>query len=204
TPADMGKELAVVVVSDGNGNVVSYPIVELVFNQEYNLLDYLLLPSTIDEELAQNAGKIGRKVVTALDSPGVFAVELFQNKDRTIWVNETACRVHNSGHSTIEAAYSSQFDQMLRVLTGLPLGSTKLYSTSAMVNLIGAEGENGPAYIENQDKILDIPGVYLHWYNKVEKRPGRKKGHVTVVNGNLEELKENIEKVNKTVKVVTK
>ncbi|HLR37493.1 MAG TPA: 5-(carboxyamino)imidazole ribonucleotide synthase [Chitinophagaceae bacterium] len=204
TPADMGKELAVVVVSDGNGNVVSYPIVELVFNQEYNLLDYLLLPSTIDEELAQNAGKIGRKVVTALDSPGVFAVELFQNKDRTIWVNETACRVHNSGHSTIEAAYSSQFDQMLRVLTGLPLGSTKLYSTSAMVNLIGAEGENGPAYIENQDKILDVPGVYLHWYNKVEKRPGRKMGHVTLVNEDLEELKKNIEKVNKTVKVVTK
>ena len=124
--------------------------------------------------------------------------------DGSVWVNETACRVHNSGHSTIEAAYSSQFDQMLRCLIGLPLGSTELFSTSAMVNLIGAEGENGKAEIENQNEILGIPGVYLHWYAKEETRPGRKMGHITLVDKDLDRLKSNIEKVNKTVKVIAK
>jgi len=203
-PADLDRELAVVVVSDGRGEVVSYPVVELVFNSEYNLLDYLLLPSTISAELSEEAQKIGRKVARDLNSPGVFAVELFLNKDKSIWVNETACRVHNSGHSTIEAAYSSQFDQMLRTLMGLPLGSTKLYTTSAMVNLIGAEGNEGTPQIENQEKLLGIPGTYLHWYNKAVTRPGRKMGHVTLVNDDLEALKTNIKKVNQTVKVTAK
>lgn len=204
TPADLEKEISVVVVADGQGNVVNYPVVELVFNQEYNLLDYLLLPSTLPVSLAEKAESIARKVVEKLNSPGVFAVEMFLNKDHSIWVNETACRVHNSGHSTIEAAYSSQFDQMLRVLTGLPLGSTKLYAASAMVNLIGAEGETGTAYIENQEEILNLPGVYLHWYAKAETRPGRKMGHITLVNDQSDELKANIKKVNQTVKVRAK
>lgn len=204
TPADLEKEISVVVVADGSGNVVNYPVVELVFNQEYNLLDYLLLPSTLPSVLAEEAERLGRKVVKKLNSPGVFAVEMFLNRDHSIWVNETACRVHNSGHSTIEAAYSSQFDQMLRVLMELPLGSTKLYATSAMVNLIGAPGETGTAHIENQKEILKLPGVYLHWYAKAETRPGRKMGHITLVNDQRDELKANIKKVNQTVKVRAK
>ncbi|MFV0305671.1 MAG: 5-(carboxyamino)imidazole ribonucleotide synthase [Moheibacter sp.] len=201
TPADLDKEIAVVVVADGNGNLVNYPVVELVFNQEYNLLDYLLMPSTLDESKAKEAEKIAKNVVLALNSPGVFAVEMFLNKDSSIWVNETACRVHNSGHSTIEAAYSSQFDQMLRTLMNLPLGSTNLHTTSAMVNLIGAEGENGKAQIKNLNEMLNLPGVYLHWYAKEETRSGRKMGHVTLVDEDLDHLKSVIEKVNKTVKV---
>lgn len=204
TPANLEKEISVVVVADGKGNVVNYPVVELVFNQEYNLLDYLLLPSSLSVPLAEKAENISRKVVAALDSPGVFAVEMFLNKDNSIWVNETACRVHNSGHSTIEAAYSSQFDQMLRVLMGLPLGSTKLFTNSAMVNLIGASGSSGRAHIENQEEILKIPGVYLHWYAKEETRPGRKMGHITLINDDLDVLKANIKKVNQTVKVRAK
>lgn len=204
TPADVDKEIAVIVVADNKGNVVNYPVVELVFNPEYNLLDYLLMPSTLSASLAEEAEKIGRKVVQKLNSPGVFAVEMFLNKDRSIWVNETACRVHNSGHATIEAAYSSQFDQMLRVLTGLPLGSTKLHAASAMVNLIGAEGERGAAQIEKQEEILNIPGAYLHWYSKAETRPGRKMGHVTLINDNLEALKSDIQKVNKVARVTAK
>lgn len=204
TPADLEKEIAVVVVSDGKGNLVNYPVVELVFNPEYNLLDYLLMPSTLEESLAQKAEEIARKVVEKLNSPGVFAVEMFLNKDQSIWVNETACRVHNSGHSTIEAAYSSQFDQMLRTLMGLPLGSPKLYSTSAMVNLIGAEGETGEAQIENIDELMQIPGVFLHWYAKSETRPGRKMGHITLVDEDVERLKSNIAKVNQIVKVTAK
>src|SRR5690606_14889252 len=202
TPADLEKEIAVVVVADDHGNLVNYPVVELVFNPDYNLLDYLLVPGNLAESHAVEAEKIARKVVSDFNSPGVFAVEMFLNKNGTIWVNETACRVHNSGHSTIEAAKSSQFDQMLRVLAGLPLGSTELYATSAMVNLIGAEGETGLAQIENLNEMLEIPGVYLHWYAKEETRPGRKMGHVTLVDDDLERLKSNIEKVNKTVRVV--
>lgn len=204
TPADLEKEIAVVVVADDQGNLVNYPVVELVFNQEYNLLDYLLVPGNLSETHAIEAEKIARKVVANLNSPGVFAVEMFLNKNGTIWVNETASRVHNSGHSTIEAAKSSQFDQMLRVLAGLPLGSTDLYATSAMVNLIGAEGETGKAQVENLEEMLEIPGIYLHWYAKEETRPGRKMGHVTLVDADLERLKSNIEKVNQTVKVTAK
>lgn len=204
TPADLDKEIAVVVISDGNGNLVNYPVVELVFNQEYNLLDYLLMPSTLSENKAKEAEEIARKVVEKLNSPGVFAVEMFLNKDGSIWVNETACRVHNSGHSTIEAAYSSQFDQMLRVLAGLPLGNSDLNSVSAMVNLIGAENQIGKSKIENLEEILRIPGIYLHWYAKEETRPGRKMGHITLVDTDLERLKSNIQKVNQTVRVVAK
>lgn len=204
TPANIAKEIAVLVIADQKGNIVNYPVVELVFNQEYNLLDYLLMPAQLNESYSIKAENIAKKVVEKLNSPGVFAVEMFLNQDGSIWVNETACRVHNSGHSTIEAAYSSQFDQMLRVLLGLPLGSTKLYATSAMVNLIGAEGESGNAQIENLDQMLSLAGVYLHWYAKEETRPGRKMGHVTLVNEDLEQLKSNIQKVNQIVKVTAK
>lgn len=204
TPARVDKEIAVVAVADGKGAVVNYPVVELVFNQEYNLLDYLLMPSTLDAPLAAEAERIAQKVVRRLNSAGVFAVEMFLNKDRTIWVNETACRVHNSGHSTIEAASSSQFDQMLRVLAGWPLGSTRLHAASAMVNLIGAAGQTGAAQIENEEEILKIPGAYLHWYAKAETRPGRKMGHVTLVNNDPGKLSAGIQKVNTRVKIKAK
>ena len=202
--ADYEKEISVVVVSDGKGNIVNYPVVELVFNMEYNQLDYLLMPSSLDEKTAAEAERIARLTVEKFNSAGVFAVEMFYNKDGSVWVNETACRVHNSGHSTIEAAQSSQFDQMLRILMDLPLGGTELKSTSAMVNLIGADGESGLAVIENIDEILNIPGAYIHWYSKKETRPGRKMGHITFLNSNIKKLKEDIEKVNKKVKITAK
>lgn len=204
TPADLDREIAVVTVADHLGNIVTYPTVEFVMNEEYNLLDYLLIPSSLSKEVTDKAEKIARDVVKGLNSPGVFAVEMFLNKDQSIWVNETASRVHNSGHSTIEAAYSSQFDQMLRTLMELPLGSTKLFTTSAMVNLIGAENQTGSAEIQNIEKLLEIPGTFLHWYAKAITKPGRKMGHVTLVNDDIEQLKQNIEQVNTTVKVVAK
>ncbi len=171
TPADLDREIAVVTVADHLGNIVTYPTVEFVINEEYNLLDYLLMPSTLPKEITDRAEQIARDVVKALKSPGVFAVELFLNKDQSIWVNETASRVHNSGHSTIEAAYSSQFDQMLRTLMQLPLGSTKLFTTSAMVNLIGAEGQTGQAEIENYWRFQErfYIGTRKQSPNQVEK-----------------------------------
>lgn len=201
TPADLLKEISVVVVADGAGNLVNYPVVELAFNQEYNLLDYLLMPASLDAALIEQAEAIARDVVKGLNSPGIFAVEMFLNNDGTIWVNETASRVHNSGHSTIEAAYSSQFDQMLRVLIGLPLGSTQIHAPSAMINLIGAEGHSGKAQIESITTVMETPGAYLHWYAKEETRPGRKMGHITLVNSDLNQLMSDIQKLNKAVKV---
>ncbi len=201
TPADLLKEISVVVVADGAGNLVNYPVVELAFNHEYNLLDYLLMPASLDAAIIEQAESIARDVVKGLNSPGIFAVEMFLNNDGSIWVNETASRVHNSGHSTIEAAYSSQFDQMLRVLMGLPLGSTHIHAPSAMINLIGAEGHSGKAQIENITTVMETPGAYLHWYAKEETRPGRKMGHITLVNSDLNQLMSDIQKLNKAVKV---
>lgn len=204
TPADLATEIAVIVIADAHGNIVNYPVVELVFNPTYNLLDHLLMPSTISENKAKEAENIARNLVEQFNSAGVFAVEMFLNKDGSIWVNETACRVHNSGHSTIESAVSSQFDQMLRCLMDLPLGSTAIHTTSAMVNLIGAENETGEAQIENQEKALAIPGVYIHWYAKKETRPGRKMGHLTLVDDDWERLKTNIDQINRMIKITAK
>jgi 5-(carboxyamino)imidazole ribonucleotide synthase len=201
TPADVLMEIAVVVVADGQGNLAHYPVVELAFNPTYNLLDYLLMPARLAPALMQQAQDIAVNVVKALQSPGVFAVEMFLNKDQSIWVNETASRVHNSGHATIEAAYSSQFDQMLRVLMNLPLGSTQLYAPSAMINLIGAEGQAGMAQIKNIDKVMQTPGAYLHWYAKAETRPGRKMGHITLVNKDIDRLVNDIQHLNQAVEI---
>ncbi|WP_395093811.1 5-(carboxyamino)imidazole ribonucleotide synthase [Vaginella massiliensis] len=203
-PANVQKEIAVIVVADHMHNIVTYPCVELVFNEEYNLLDYLLMPSSLPNEIAQKAENIAKDVVRNLKSAGVFAVEMFWTKENEIWVNETACRVHNSGHSTIEAAKSSQFDQMLRTLLKLPLGSTELLTTSALVNLIGAEGESGEAQIENIEEVLKLSGTFLHWYAKSETRPGRKMGHITLLHEDIDQLKENIALVNKTIKIIAK
>lgn len=204
TLSDLEKEIAVVVISDGKSKIINYPVVELVFNVQYNLLDYLLMPGNIDAVHLKKAEEIAREVVKNFASPGVFAVEMFLNKDGSIWVNETACRVHNSGHATIEAAKSSQFDQMLRMLMNLPVGSTELRTNSAMVNLIGEEGSSGDAVIENFEHLMEIPSSYLHWYAKIETRPGRKMGHITLLDDDVERLRKNVEKVNQTIKVTTK
>lgn len=200
--ADIELELAVIVARNESGQTVAYPVVEQVFNPEYNLLDYLLTPARIADEVAEEAKKIAMQVVDAFNAPGIYAVELFLNKDGSIWVNETAPRVHNSGHSTIEAAYSSQFDMMLRVLMNYPLGSTELKKKSAMLNIIGAEGQEGVATLAGLNELLNIPGAYVHWYGKTVTKSGRKMGHATFLGDSFEEITENIEKVKDILKSV--
>ncbi|MGP2569843.1 5-(carboxyamino)imidazole ribonucleotide synthase [Ornithobacterium rhinotracheale] len=200
--ADLKMELAVIVAQNADGERAVYPVVEQVFNPTYNLLDYLITPARISPEEEENAKQIALEVVKAFDSPGIYAVELFLNNDGSIWVNETAPRVHNSGHATIEAAYSSQFDMMLRTLVNLPLGNTDLKCKAAMLNLIGAPNHEGASYIKGLNDALKLPGFSIHWYGKKLTSPGRKMGHATFCGNNWDEIITQIEKVKKEVEII--
>ncbi|MDO5090889.1 MAG: 5-(carboxyamino)imidazole ribonucleotide synthase [Cardiobacteriaceae bacterium] len=196
-------EIAVFVVSDGAGDVRSYPVFEMVFDPALNLVDAVRSPAQIDEKIAEKAQIIARQLVAALGSAGLFAVEMFVTDTGDVWVNETAPRVHNSAHLTIEAHASSQFDQMFRVLAGLPLGDTAQYRHAAMFNVIGAPGHSGKPLLLGTEEVMAVPDVHVHWYGKTETRPGRKMGHVTVLAANGEELAEKMEQIQGKLKVVS-
>lgn len=180
TFCQIDKEFAAIFVSDGRGDVRLYPLVEMVFDPILNLVDVVRMPAQLPPEVAQKARAICEKLAAAFAGAGVFAVEMFVSASGEVWVNETACRVHNSGHLTIEACVSSQFDQMMRVLAGWPLGDSRAFSAAAMVNLIGCEGQTGRPQLPGLQDMLARPGVSLHWYGKHEVRPGRKMGHITL------------------------
>jgi 5-(carboxyamino)imidazole ribonucleotide synthase len=199
---DIEKELSVIVVKNQSGEVVTFPVVELVFDPVYNLVDYLKAPADISEELTTSAREIATSVVNALNSPGIFAVEMFLTKKGEILVNETAPRTHNSGHHTIEASISSQFDQQLRALLNLPLGSTESYPAAAMINLVGEKGYSGKVKYTGIDKLAGMKNTYLHLYGKEETKPGRKMGHITVIGENFQAIEPLIEAVKNEVKVI--
>ena len=177
---EIALELAVIVVRGLNGTTVAYDPVEMVFDPKLNLVDHLQAPARIPAEVASAARTMALKVANALDSPGLLAVELFLTPDGQLLVNECAPRAHNSGHHTIEACASSQFDQLLRVYMGWPLGDTTLRKLAAMVNLVGAGGTGAPV-LKGANDILHLPDTFIHLYGKVETRTGRKMGHVTVL-----------------------
>lgn len=177
--ADIALELAVLVVRSADAQVV-YDPVEMVFDPRHNLVDHLRAPARIDADLARAAQALALRVADAFDAPGLYAVEMFLTRSGELLVNETAPRAHNSGHHTIEACASSQFDQLLRLYMGWPLGDTALRGTAAMVNLIG-QGGTGPMDVQGLDDVLYVPGTFLHLYGKRETRTGRKMGHVTVL-----------------------
>jgi 5-(carboxyamino)imidazole ribonucleotide synthase len=177
---DIQMELAVIVVRDRDGNTVVYDPVEMVFDQRFNLVDHLRAPARISLSNAEEARTLARTVVDGFGAPGLYAVELFLTVDGRMLVNETAPRAHNSGHHTIEACASSQFDQLLRVYLGLPLGDPTLHSTAAMINLVGEGGEGEPILLGSKE-ILAIPRAFPHLYGKARTRTGRKMGHVTLL-----------------------
>ncbi|MCA6213453.1 5-(carboxyamino)imidazole ribonucleotide synthase [Thermococcus bergensis] len=193
------KEIAVMVARDLEGNVAAYPVVEMYFN-EANILDTLIAPARISEDLAEKAQKIAVKAVEALDGVGIFGVEMFLTPDGKIYLNEIAPRPHNSGHYTIEACLTSQFEQHIRAIVELPLGSPELLLPAVMFNLLG-EGTGKPKVIGLKE-ALRYPGVYVHIYGKSLVKPLRKMGHVTVVNKDLEKALEIANKVKKIIKVV--
>jgi 5-(carboxyamino)imidazole ribonucleotide synthase len=193
---DLDRELAVLVVRSASGGTRTYDAVEMVFDPRYNLVSHLLAPARIPVQVAERAQALARRVSDAFAAPGLYAVELFLTRKGELLVNETAPRVHNSGHHTIEACLSSQFDQLLRLYMGWPMGSTQLLCPAAMINLVGGEG-SGPAHLGNFEHLLNAPGTYVHWYAKKETRPGRKMGHVTV----LPEQNSDLDKAIQEVKV---
>jgi 5-(carboxyamino)imidazole ribonucleotide synthase len=177
---DVALELAVLVVRSSIGAQVTYDPVEMVFDPALNLVDHLRAPARISETLALEARQLAARVAEAFGMPGLYAVEMFLTSSGELLVNETAPRAHNSGHHTIEACASSQFDQLLRVYMGWPLGDTTLRSRAAMINLVGEGGSGTPA-VRGLEDVLHVPGTFLHLYGKQETRTGRKMGHVTVV-----------------------
>lgn len=197
------KELSVIVARNAKGEIKTFPPVEMVFNPKYNLVDYLLSPAQISEDIANKAQAIAKTVMEALGMVGLLAVELFLTPEGEILVNEVAPRPHNSGHQTIEGNYTSQFQQHLRAILNLPLGDTAIRNQSAMINVLGAEGHKGEAKYEGVDTLFDLDGVYLHLYGKKITKPSRKMGHVTIVDDNLESLQYKMEQVRTSLKVVS-
>ena len=196
------NELAVIVCRNPSGEIKTYPVVEMEFHPEANQVEYVICPARIDKKVAIKATEIALKVSEKFHHVGLLAVEMFQTQDDEILVNEVAPRPHNSGHYSIEASYTSQFENHLRAILNLPLGNTASKVAGIMVNLVGDEGYTGNVVYENIEKIMAINGVTPHIYGKRETRPFRKMGHVTIVNENMKEARKIAEEVKNTIRVI--
>jgi 5-(carboxyamino)imidazole ribonucleotide synthase len=197
------NELAVIVARSPKGEIKTYPVVEMEFHPEANQVEYTICPARISDLVAQKAQEVALKVSEAMNHVGLLAVEMFQTEDDQILVNEVAPRPHNSGHYSIEASYTSQFEQHLRAVLDLPLGNTNSKVAGIMVNLVGEEGYSGQVVYENIEKIMAIDGVTPHIYGKRETRPFRKMGHVTIVNKDMAEARRIAEEVKNSIRVIS-
>lgn len=187
---DIEKEIAVIVARNEAGQVVAYPSVEMVFDPKVNLLDYQLCPSSIPKNIERAAQNLAKQLIKKFKMCGLLAVEFFLTKDGQLLINEVAPRAHNSGHHTIEATETSQFEQHLRAILNLPLGSTAIRKPSVLLNLVGAEGYTGEAVVDGFENALNTEGVHIHLYGKHITKPFRKMGHVTILNKNVEKAVE--------------
>ena len=199
---DFDKEISVIAARNSHGEVAVFPAVECVFHSEHNLVDYLIAPSQVTPEIEMAAENIARQVVEAFGIVGLLAVEMFVTKTGEVLVNEVAPRPHNSGHQTINANVTSQYEQHLRAILGLPLGSTAIIKPSAMVNLLGEAGYTGPARYEGLDELLRIDGASIFLYGKKETRPQRKMGHITIVDDDITSLRAKVEQVKNAIRVI--
>ncbi|WP_452597333.1 5-(carboxyamino)imidazole ribonucleotide synthase [Pontimicrobium sp. MEBiC01747] len=200
---DFKNELAVIVSRTPDGEVKTYPVVEMEFHPEANQVEYVICPGRVSEIVAKKAQEVALNVSKAFNHVGLLAVELFQTQEDNILINEVAPRPHNSGHQTIEASYTSQFEQHLRAILNLPLGRTDSKVGGVMVNLVGAEGYTGNVIYKNIDTIMQMDGVTPHIYGKKVTRPFRKMGHVTIVHEDLNTARQIAENVKKTIKVIS-
>ncbi len=199
--ADMENEIAIVVGRNEAGKVVTFPPVEMAFHPMANLVEYVFCPAALTDDVLKKASHIAGTLVEKLGIVGLLAVEMFVNRNGEVWINECAPRVHNSGHLTIEACITSQFEQHLRAILGYPLGSTQLVRPAIMVNLTGEEGFSGPVFYEGADQVMAMEGAYIHLYGKTETRPFRKMGHVTIAAPTLKQAREKAMKVKEIIKV---
>ncbi|MBA3647488.1 MAG: 5-(carboxyamino)imidazole ribonucleotide synthase [Chitinophagales bacterium] len=198
---DCRKEISIIVCRDQKGNIKMFPPVEMEFDPKANLVTMLICPAQISASLLKKAEGIAVKVVKAMNGTGIFAVEMFLSKINRWYVNEVAPRPHNSGHHTIEACYTSQFEQLLRILLDLPLGSTELIRPAVMINILGSKEFTGSYYLHGCNEALKIPGVYIHLYGKKESRPMRKLGHITILGKNIREAKRKANQVKRKISV---
>ncbi|MDT3405505.1 5-(carboxyamino)imidazole ribonucleotide synthase [Mucilaginibacter terrae] len=197
------KEIAVIVARNEKGDIETFPMVEMEFNPEANLVEFLISPSTLSFEIQQEAANIAKKIAESLRIVGLLAVEMFLDKNGKILVNELAPRPHNSGHQTIEGNVVSQFEQHLRAIFNQPLGNTDSLSNAIMINVLGEQGHEGPAVYQGIEKVLNCPGVYIHLYGKALTKPFRKMGHVTIVDVDREKAIEKARYVQNTLKVIS-
>jgi 5-(carboxyamino)imidazole ribonucleotide synthase len=197
-------EIAVIVAIAQDGSHAVYPAIEMYFNPKSNLVEFLFSPARISTELEKKIQAIGLQCVQKLNSPGLFAVELFLTENQEIWVNEIAPRPHNSGHHTIEGCHCSQFEQFLRILSGAPLGDPSLVQPAAMINIVGPTHLSGDYQLANEDSLTQNGDVFIHMYRKAETRPNRKLGHATVIAPTLEALLKRAESVKNQLEVIAK
>lgn len=197
------KEIAQIVAINDKGETALYPPVDMVMDPVLNLLDYQISPAEVPQQTLWKIEAIALAVVKGLKSPGIFAVEMFIDKNGDVLVNETAPRVHNSGHHTIEANYSSQFDMLWRVMLGYPLGNADHILPASIVNLVGADGFSGPAIYDGLDEVLKMENVFVHIYGKKETRSGRKMGHITIVSKDRQDLSFKAHRIKNLLKVVS-
>jgi 5-(carboxyamino)imidazole ribonucleotide synthase len=201
---DFEKEISVIVARNPSGEMKSFPVTELEFNPEANLVEFLFSPAELSLEVEQEAYRIAQQVAEAINLVGILAVEMFLTKDGKVLVNEIAPRPHNSGHHTIEANYTSQYEQHLRAILDLPLGSTYSTTPSVMVNLLGEKGFSGDAFYEGLNEVLATEGVKIHLYGKKTTKPFRKMGHITVLDPELSKAKEKARRVKEILKIKTR
>ncbi|WMI66114.1 5-(carboxyamino)imidazole ribonucleotide synthase [Aestuariibaculum sp. YM273] len=197
------NELAVIVARTPSGESKNFPVVEMEFHPEANQVEYVICPARIPDAVAQKAIDVALKTSEAFNHVGLLAVEMFQTQNDEILINEVAPRPHNSGHQSIEASYTSQFEQHLRAILDLPLGRTDSKVGGVMVNLVGAEGYSGNVIYENISTIMGLDGVTPHIYGKKQTRPFRKMGHVTIVDQDINQARKIAEEVKKTIKVIS-
>lgn len=199
--ADIQKEISVIVARNKDGEVTSFPAVEMVFDPRANLVDFLISPARVDRKVEIETEALANSLAEKMDLVGIMAIEMFLLNDGRIWINEVAPRPHNSGHQSIEGNYTSQYQQHLRAILDLPLGNTDTILPSAMVNLLGEEGYEGEPIFEGMDEILGLKGAYVHLYGKKRTKPFRKMGHVTLVDEAEDQLPGKVEMVKKILKV---
>ncbi len=200
---DFEKEISIIVARNEQGEIVSYPAVEMVFHKEANLVEYLFSPANLSEKITSKAEKIALQVIETMKLVGILAVEMFVTKEGEVLVNEVAPRPHNSGHQTIEANITSQYEQHLRAILNLPLGDTKIIQPSAMVNILGEPGYEGNAVYNGLDDVLKISSAYVHLYGKKTTKPFRKMGHVTILEDDIDLLKMNALYIKEKLKVIS-
>ncbi len=198
---DFTKELAIIIARTATGETACYPVVEMVFDDNTNICDIVAVPAQIEAATAAQAKQVALQAITALDGVGIFGVEMFLTRDGQVLVNEIAPRPHNSGHYTIEACLTSQFEQLLRVISGLPLGSTQLLKPAVMLNLLGEAGYQGQPIIEGLSQVLAIEGLSFHFYGKTLTQPYRKMGHLTILDDEVERALNKLNTIKNILKI---